>query len=585
MISALSEGTSPAAALVSGTAALINQRQEDLWTAKEPLAASSSKALLIHTSQELGTDGPNYDSGYGLLQAADAATALESNFTAANVDANGVNVKLRTFIKEVVIPESEWLLIDLGVNTPTTSADINWHTNYASGYIIEGATSAAPDTFVTLASGYGAVGSLETKTWASTSVRYIRLVALTRASANGVSLNELTIKNGATNLSLNKPVSASSQFASAQSPSKAVDGSTSTRWASIYAGVTEYPWVQIDLGSPTTMNKAVITWDTAYASEYYLEGAANVSGPYNAIGVTTASTGGTSTLNFTSVSTYRYIRMVALKLAGTTGVSVREFQIFNGSTLLSSGKPAIANSRISATFDANMVTDGNLTTTRWESLTPANPGARFTLKSTGGPIRATAVWTDVSGNESPNLLDNAQAALVNDIDSRIFKTATSGVRVESRPWILNPASPAVAATRGDNFRDNVEQIETASAVANTTYTYELRSKMNRRVSGRQRVSIVFSGVQQIPISLFQVSNLSFAFDTPNAQILASLTWTSVPGQTYRCEWSTDLSLWTEVVGDVTANSDITTSTFVVTPIPPRAFFRIKTVAVNPFALP
>jgi hypothetical protein len=583
--SALSEGTSPAAALVSGTAGLITQRQEDLWTAKEPLASSSLKALLIHTAQELGFDGPNYDSGYGLIQAADAATAVESNYAALNVDAQGVVLKLRTFIKEVVIPESEWLLIDLGVNTATTSAEINWHANYASGYLIEGATSATPDTFVTLASGYGAVGGLETKTWASTSVRYVRLVSLTRVSASGISVNELTIKNGVSNLSLNKPVTASSQFASPQSPSKAVDGSTSTRWASIYAGVTEYPWLQIDLSAPTTMNKAVITWDIAYASEFYLEGAANFSGPYTAIGVTTASTGGTSTVNFTSVSTYRYIRMVALKLSGTGGVSVREFQVYNGATLLSSGKSAIANSRTSATFDAIKVTDGDLTTTRWESITPSNPGARFTLKSTGGPIRATAVWTDVPGNESPNLLDNAQSALINDIDSRIFKSAVSGVRLESKPWILNPASPTTAATRGDNFRDNVEQIETASAVANTTYTYELRSKMNRRVSGRQRVSIIFSGVQQIPITLFQVTNQNFVFDSANAQIFASLTWTSVPGQTYRCEWSTNLSTWTDIIGDVTSNSDVTTSTFVVTPIPPQAFFRIKTVSVNPFAIP
>lgn len=579
-------GTSQATALVTGAAALLAQHQENFWGAKEPMAASTEKALLVHTALNLGAAGPHYDTGYGVMQAADAATTVESNYYAENTDGNGTNIKLRTFIKEVVIPESEWIRIDLGADTATTGADLNWAADYASGYVIEGSLSASPDTYVPLASGYGAVGGTEAKTWSSTTVRYVRLVALTRARPNGVSLNEITVKNGATNLSLNKTVTASSQLAAGQAPAKAVDGSTSTRWASVYAGVTEYPWVQIDLGSAVSSNKAVITWDTNYATEFYLEGAANASGPYTQIGSVTASTGTANTVNFPSAVSYRYIRLVAQKLSGAAGVSVREFQIYNTSTLLSGGKTAIANSRTSATYAASKVTDNDLTSTRWESEVSSNPGARFALKATGGIIRATAAWTDAAGPESPNQLDNPLSALVNDIDGRIFKNATSGVRVETKPWILNPASPTSAATRGDNFRDNLEQIETASAVANALYTYELRPKMGRRIVGRQRISLVFSGIQQIPMSLFQVVNTSLAFDSPNNQVAATLTWTSVAGQNYRAQWSSNLSTWYDISGDVTGNGDTTTSTFVVSPIPsPSAYFRIKTVPVNPFNIP
>lgn len=579
-----STGTSAAAATVTGTLALLNEHQENLWGPEQPLAASSAKALLVHTAQNMGANGPNYDSGYGSMQAAEAATTIESNYYAENTDANGKLIKLHTFIKELFLPESEWIYVDLGSDLATTRIEINWHADYASGYIIEGFTNALPNNPITLAKGYGSVGGIETHSWAPISLRYIRMIALTRARPSGVSINEFTVKNGSTVLSVGKPAFSSSSVGSLNLAAKAVDGVLTTRWASIYAGSTEYPWIQVDLGSAVSLNKAVITWDTNYASEYLLEGSANVSGPFTQIGVTNGSTGATSTVTFSAVN-YRYVRLIAQRLANPSGVSIKELQIFNGASLLSSGRPAIANSRTEASFDASLVTDGNLTTTRWQSATPGLPGSRFALKAVGGPIRATAVWADPVGPASPLTLDSAQPAMVNGMDLRIFRNATSGVRAETKPWVLNPASPASAATRGDNFRDNLEQVETSSAVSNSAYTLELRPKMNRRVIGRQIVSLTLSGVQQIPVPIFQgLATMPF-FDTPNNQVIVTETWTSVPGEIYRVEWSTNLSTWTAFRGYVPALSDVTSAAFTLSPAPPRLFLRYIPVPPNPFNVP
>ena len=56
-------------------------------------------------------------------------------------------------------------------------------------------------------------------------------------------------------------------------------------------------------------------------------------------------------------------------------------------------------------------------------------------------------------------LHNTAPMLVNDLDMRI----TGGGKT-FMPWVLDPTNPSNAATRGDNFRDNVEKINIDSLV-------------------------------------------------------------------------------------------------------------------------
>lgn len=89
----------------------------------------------------------------------------------------------------------------------------------------------------------------------------------------------------------------------------------------------------------------------------------------------------------------------------------------------------------------------------------------------GKKITATIAWTDRAGTVPVRSLDPEDLMLVNDLDMLI----TDGSGTESLPWILNPSNPMEAATKGDNFRDNVEKIEFDSPDARP-YTLRISHK-------------------------------------------------------------------------------------------------------------
>ncbi len=89
-----------------------------------------------------------------------------------------------------------------------------------------------------------------------------------------------------------------------------------------------------------------------------------------------------------------------------------------------------------------------------DSLSDAATDTHFFIASDAdADLVATLVWADPAGTPVPLALDAPDLMLVNDLDLRVTKDATTYL-----PWILDPANPADAATRGDNVRDNVEQV-------------------------------------------------------------------------------------------------------------------------------
>lgn len=72
------------------------------------------------------------------------------------------------------------------------------------------------------------------------------------------------------------------------------------------------------------------------------------------------------------------------------------------------------------------------------------------------PICVTLCWTDPSAPANSPALNPSNIKLINDLDVRIVNPANP--LVNEMPWILNPAAPSAAATRGDNIRDNVEVV-------------------------------------------------------------------------------------------------------------------------------
>ncbi len=99
---------------------------------------------------------------------------------------------------------------------------------------------------------------------------------------------------------------------------------------------------------------------------------------------------------------------------------------------------------------------------RFDTLGPnrASMTRKFTYDGSG-PIKVTICWNDPAGTSPPWQVDPTTPMLVRDLDVRVIgPTGTTHF-----PWVLNPASPANAATTGDNVRDNVEQVYIASPIA------------------------------------------------------------------------------------------------------------------------
>ena len=106
-------------------------------------------------------------------------------------------------------------------------------------------------------------------------------------------------------------------------------------------------------------------------------------------------------------------------------------------------------------------------------------------------ITATLVWTDPAGTPVAPAVNPTNLMLVNDLDLRIVDETN----VATLPWILNPASPASAATRGDNVRDNVEKVELNSTLA-LNYKLRVTNKGNLN-GGQQAFSLILSYSSQI----------------------------------------------------------------------------------------
>jgi hypothetical protein len=106
-----------------------------------------------------------------------------------------------------------------------------------------------------------------------------------------------------------------------------------------------------------------------------------------------------------------------------------------------------------------------------------------------GTLMATIAWTDLPGEVSTaGTLNLRTAKLVNDLDIRISDGSTA-----YSAWVLNPNIPAGTATRGDNVRDNIEQVYIDNAIPGRTYTITVRHK-GTLTSGLQAYSMVVTGV-------------------------------------------------------------------------------------------
>ncbi len=130
------------------------------------------------------------------------------------------------------------------------------------------------------------------------------------------------------NLALNRPATASSIEAAGYEPGKAVDGSTTTRWASVDPASTAQ-WIYVDLGSTTSISEVILRWEAAYAKAYQVQ-VSNDASTWTTIYSTTTGDGAVDDLAGLSGSG-RYVRVYCTTRGTAYGYSLFELEVYGAS--------------------------------------------------------------------------------------------------------------------------------------------------------------------------------------------------------------------------------------------------------------
>lgn len=173
----------------------------------------------------------------------------------------------------------------------------------------------------------------------------------------------------------------------------------------------------------------------------------------------------------------------------------------------------------------------------------------FPVVAKGGePLKITLCWTDPAGNPQPITLDPTNRVLINDVDLRVIRSG-----VTNFPWVLYPASPASAATTGDNNTDNAEQVAISNPVANGVYTVRVTHKGTLKddtgATADQWLSVFGSGIvpqAEPPLAIEEIAQASTN--------TVALLWAANVGRTYQVQHRdlVDSGTWSPATGEISA---------------------------------
>jgi len=140
----------------------------------------------------------------------------------------------------------------------------------------------------------------------------------------------------ASDLAQSHPATSSSSESAALGPQFAVDGSSSSRWSSLFS---DNQWWQVDLGSVKSIDTVALNWETAYGKTYKIQVSSDGSTFADAASVTNTASGWKIT-TFTPVNA-RYVRMLGLTRGTQWGYSLWDAQVFGPPAGGGGGSPPV----------------------------------------------------------------------------------------------------------------------------------------------------------------------------------------------------------------------------------------------------
>ncbi|MDH6131959.1 hexosaminidase [Kitasatospora sp. MAA4] len=241
----------------------------------------------------------------------------------------------------------------------------------------------------------------------------------------------------------------------------ATDGDLGTRWSSSYVDPT---WLQVDLGSVQTVNRAVLAWEAAYGKNYQIQ-MSNDGTTWTTVYTRTNGTGGTETLTgFTGSG--RYIRMNGIARGTSWGYSLYEFEVFHDTSATLGGTHTLTTSGQALDDPASATAPGTQLIT-WLLHGGANQQWTFTQQADGSYQLVNGVsglCADVSGGSTAAGAAVVQSTCTGSADQHWTVTPAGGgytlANVQSG-LLLTTASTA-------NLAAVTQQADTGSALQRWT---------------------------------------------------------------------------------------------------------------------
>lgn len=155
-------------------------------------------------------------------------------------------------------------------------------------------------------------------------------------------------------------------------------------------------------------------------------------------------------------------------------------------------------------------------------------GETYTITVTipeGEQLLASISWTDpASSFVNRDIVNNTQAALVNDLDIRITQNYGSYY-----PWKLSAANATKAASKGDNKVDTFERIDIDNASGEYTITVTHKGELT---NGLQNFSLIVSGIALTECNVTPPNNI----EVKGSEDEASLKWDAISDALYEIQY-------------------------------------------------
>jgi chondroitin AC lyase len=196
--------------------------------------------------------------------------------------------------------DAQWAQVDLLSIQPVRKVTLTWEAAHASAFTVE--LSSDGSVWRQVHSTTTGSGGTQTITFVQQAARFVRVSMSKRATGYGYSLWGIDV-DGAPDLALGRPVTASSVKAPDVAAANVTDGNTATRWGSDYS---DPQWIRVDLGGTRSIGAVLLRWEAASAKAFTID-VSNDDQSWTTVYSTTGGAGGVQLVPITANA--RYVRM------------------------------------------------------------------------------------------------------------------------------------------------------------------------------------------------------------------------------------------------------------------------------------